>query len=156
MLSGNAATGSRVGPAGPAALLLLLVTLTLVAGDRIWQLESSFYDFLQRKHPASGSDKIVMVNIGNGSAADKKLWEPARFHALIDALNNAGATSIVPVEAPPANTRLPNFSRLAALVELEERSRKTGDSNHRTELASQLESFRRQYEDQAAMEAFVN
>lgn len=159
MLS-NPAIKRRVGPAGPAALLLVLVTLTLVAADRVTELESSFYDFLQRQQPVTASDRILLVstdpNPDINPASNPDLWEPARFGELLNALNTAGAERIVPVEAPPTNSQFPSLQRLDALIEMQERARQLDGGASDEDLVKQLASFRNQYEQQAAIESMVN
>ena len=155
MLLQNSGENSTRGLAGPGALLLILVTLMLLAGERMASLESSYYDFLQRQQPVAASDRILLVNTG-GDNGQQNLWDTGRISPVIDALNAAGASVIVPVEAPPANTQLPDIQQLAALAELEKRARQvSGSGTTDTNLADQLASFRRQYEQREQISSTV-
>jgi CHASE2 domain-containing sensor protein len=135
---------------------MILVTLILLAGERMSSLESSYYDFLQRQQPVSASDQILLVDTGPDSGGGN-LWDSGRISPVINALNAAGASVIVPVEAPPANTRMPDIEQLAALAELEERARKVSgnDTGTGTNLADQLANFRRQYDQRAQITSTV-
>lgn len=133
---------------------MILVTLILLAGERMSSLESSYYDFLQRQQPVSASDRILLVDTGPDSGGGN-LWDSGRISSVINALNAAGASVIVPVEAPPANTQMPDIEQLAALAELEERARKVSGNDTGTNLADQLADFRRQYDQQAQITATV-
>ncbi len=155
MLLQNSRANSRRGIAAPGALLLILVTLMLLAGERMASLESSYYDFLQRQQPATASDRILLVDTMDDSAGGNP-WDTGLISPLIDALNAAGAAVIVPVDAPPANSSLPDLQQLAALAELEKRARQvSGGSAAETSLADQLESFREQYERRTKVSSTV-
>ncbi len=155
MLLQNSGANSRRGIAGPSALLLILVTLILLAGERMASLESSYYDFLQRQQPVTASDRILLVDT-TGDSAGASLWDTGLISPVIDALNAAGASVIVPVDAPPANSPLPDIQQLAALAELEKRARRvSGSSATETRLADQLEAFREQYEQRARISSAV-
>jgi len=73
-------------------------------------LESVFYDFLQSQYPAVASERIILVDTTSGND-NSEFWDIGQFEPIIDALNNAGAALIVPFEALPANTQLPDIER---------------------------------------------
>ena len=157
MLFQDTAPNNRIGIAGPVSLLLILVTLMLLAGERMAWLEAWYYDFLQRQQQTSGSDRIVLVNT-NPNIAGGELWEVTQFPKVVEKLNAAGAALIVPVQSPPANSPLPDFKQIKALVELEQRARKTGKvvvADGDISLADQLAGFREQYEHRAAIVSAV-
>lgn len=142
--------------AGPGTLLVILVTLLLLAGEQMSSLEASYYDFLQRQQPATASDRILLVDTG-AAHATRNLWDPDEITPVIDALNAAGASVIVPVEAPPAKTHLPDIEQLAALAQLEQRARQSGslDDGSIPYLANQLTRLRKQYARQTEIAATV-
>jgi len=155
MLLQNSGVNPKRGLAGPGALLLILVTLMLLAGERMTSLESSYYDFLQSRQPAAASDRILLVDTSD-DADSAGLWDSGQISPVINALNAAGASVIVPVDAPPANTQLPDMQQLAALAELEKRARQvSGSTQSETNLAEQLASFRKQYEQREAISLTV-
>jgi len=156
MLLQNSGQDSRRGIAGPGTLLVILVTLMLLAGERMASLESSYYDFLQRQQPVAASDRILLVDTGADRDAGS-LWASGRISPVINALNAAGASVIVPVEAPPANTRLPDMQQLTALAELEKRARmgSVNEAGDETFLADQLAGLRAQHEQQAKIASTV-
>ena len=149
MLLQNAGTSARRGIAAPGALLLILVTLLLLASERMSSIESLYYDFLQRQQPNAASDRILLVDTASGDG-DSDLWSASKFSPVIDALNAAGAALIVPLQAPPAGAPLPNMKQLTALAELEKRARELdGESaENNISLVDQLADFRLQYEQQ--------
>ena len=154
MFSQNPAPRHRSNLAAPGALLLILVTLMVLAGDRMSVLESAFYDFLQKQHPAVASERIILVDTASGD--DNSLfWDINQFEPIIDALNSAGAALIVPLEAPPANTQLPNIEQLTALAELEKRAGKGRNDAREKLLAKQLKGFREQHQQREAIAATV-
>ena len=134
--------------------MLILVTLMVLAGDRMSALESAFYDFLQQQHTVTASERIVLVDTVNQND-DDAFWDSNRFEPIIDALNAAGAALIVPLEAPPANTQLPDIAQLTALAELEKRARKGTDGAREAALANQLAGFRKQHEQREAIATTV-
>jgi CHASE2 domain-containing sensor protein len=143
--------------AGPGALLLILVTLLLLAGERLSFIESSYYDFLQSKHPKPVSERILLIDT-SAQAPDGKLWDADFFSRVIENLNAAGAALIVPVEPPPADSRVPDLDQLAAIAELENLARQAGHSSTEevnASMADQLAGFRKQFEDQAAIASTV-
>jgi CHASE2 domain-containing sensor protein len=153
MLLQNSGTNGRRGLAGPGALLLILVTLLLLAGERMSFIESSYYDFLQNRHPKPVSERILLIDT-HSQNIDSDLWDVNFFSRIINTLNDAGVALIVPVEPPPANTRVPDLDQLAAIAELENLARQAGHNNTEdmnASLANQLASFRQQFEDQAAI-----
>ncbi len=143
----NSAPQYRGNLAAPGTLLLILVTLMLLAGERMSMLEAAFYDFLQKYHVAHASERIVLVDTASGDGASK-FWDIGQFKPVIDALNEAGAALIVPLDEPPANSRLPDIEQLTALAELEKRARKGSGGDA---LTTQLRDFRQQYEQRAAI-----
>ncbi|TDJ48289.1 MAG: CHASE2 domain-containing protein, partial [Gammaproteobacteria bacterium] len=156
MLLQNPDGPARRGIAGPGTLLLILVTLLLLASERMTSLETSYYDFLQRQQPATASDRILLVDTGAGRA-NRNLWDSDEISPLIEALNAAGAAVIVPVEAPPAKTNLPDIEQLTALAQLEQRTRRdagsAGASN--TYLADQLTRLQELYARQTRIATTV-
>ena len=144
MFSQNTATGTRSKLAAPAALLLILVTLIVLASDRMNALESVFYDFLQKQNAAQASNRIILVDISSAEEAEE-FWNIERFKPVIDRLNAAGAALIVPIDSPPANVNLPDIDQLTALAELEKRTRKTENSTKQEMLFKQLNGFREQH-----------
>ena len=154
MFSQNHAPRQHSNLAAPGALLLILVTLMVLAGDRMSALESAFYDFLQKQHPAVASERIILVDTSSGD--DNSLfWDINQFEPVIDALNTAGAALIVPIEEPPANTQLPDLEQLATLAELEKRTRKGSSDGKDQVLAKQLSNFREQHRQREAIAATV-
>ena len=136
--------------------MVILMTLLLLAGERMESFESSYYDFLQRQKPVTASERILLVNTGAGNAAN--LWESGRISPVIDALNEAGASVIVPVEAPPAVANLADLQQLNALADLESRARRsggTGDSQANDKFAAQFANLRKQYEQQERVASTV-
>ena len=157
MLLQNSGANGRRGFVGPGALLLILVTLLLLAGERLSFIESAYYDFLQSRHPKPVSDRILLIDT-HSQSADSDIWDVNFFPRLIDTLNDAGVALIVPVEPPPANTRVPDLDQLAAIAELETLARQAGHNDNEeinTSLANQLARFRKQFEDQAAIVSAV-
>jgi len=157
MLLQNSGANGRRGFVGPGALLLILVTLLLLAGERLSFIESAYYDFLQSRHPKPVSDRILLIDT-HSQSADSDIWDVNFFPHLIDTLNDAGVALIVPVEPPPANTRIPNLDQLVAIAELETLTRQAGHNDNEeinTSLANQLARFRKQFEDQAAIVSAV-
>jgi CHASE2 domain-containing sensor protein len=153
MLLQNSGANVRRGLAGPGALLLILVALLLLAGERLSFIESSYYDFLQSRHPKPVSDRILLIDT-HSQNTDSDLWDVNYFSRIINTLNDAGVALIVPVEPPPANTRVPDLDQLAAIAELENLARRVGDNNNddmNASLANQLANFRKQFENQAAI-----
>jgi len=117
-------------------------------------LESAFYDFLQKQHPAVASERIILVDTSSGD--DNSLfWDINQFEPVIDALNKAGAALIVPIEEPPANTQLPDLDQLAALAELEKQARKGSSDGKDQVLARQLSSFRAQHRQREVIAATI-
>ena len=97
MFSHDAIKASRVGVAGPVALLVLLVALVWAAGDRMTRLEFAIYDLLQRQWTATPSDRVLLVDTGSRSA-DGAMWNDPRVANVIDRLDAAGAAVIQPAE----------------------------------------------------------
>ena len=64
MLLQNSGANQRHGIAGPSTLMVILMTLLLLAGERMASLETSYYDFLQRQKPVTASERILLVNTG--------------------------------------------------------------------------------------------
>jgi len=98
--------GGSPGLAGPAALLLVLAILALLAGDRLSAIESAFYDFLQRQQTTAASDRVLIVETSE-SAGD--LWSSERFRQIqgdafetLDRLYEEGRTFDLVVLDPPA------------------------------------------------------
>ncbi len=58
----NSAPQQRGQLAAPGALLLILLTLMVLAGERMSVLESAFYDFLQKQQPVAASERIIIVD----------------------------------------------------------------------------------------------
>ena len=156
MLLQNPETSARRGIAAPGGLLLILVTLLLLAGERMSSIESLYYDFLQRQQPNTASDRILLVDTSSADD-DSELWDAIKFSPVIDALNDAGATLIVPLQSPPASAPLPDMKQLTALAELEKRARqldsKSVESN--ISLVDQLAAFRQQYDQQNQIAATI-
>jgi CHASE2 domain-containing sensor protein/tRNA A-37 threonylcarbamoyl transferase component Bud32 len=152
----NSASRGRRGIAGPATLLLILVTLLVLANERMASMESLYYDFLQRQQLSTPSQRILLIDTSDQSSSDD-IWEASQFSPLVDALKTAGASLIVPIQAPPASTALPNMQQLTALAELEKRARQVGDAGNGTNasLADQLAEFRKQYDRQAEVASIV-
>jgi CHASE2 domain-containing sensor protein/tRNA A-37 threonylcarbamoyl transferase component Bud32 len=150
MLLQNSGANPKHGIAGPSTLMVILMTLLLLAGERMTSLETSYYDFLQRQKPVTASERILLVNTGAGNSAN--LWESGRISPVIDALNAAGASVIVPVEAPPAVADLANLQQLTALADLENRAGRSadgdanGDSIASDKFAAQFADLRKQFE----------
>lgn len=143
----NSAPQYRGNLAAPGTLLLILVTLMLLAGERMSMLEAAFYDFLQRYQVTNPSERIILVDTAPRDD-EGAFWDIGQFKPVIDALNDAGAALIVPLDEPPANSRLPDIEQLTALAALEKRARKgSGDDA----LTNQLRDFRQQYEQRAAI-----
>jgi CHASE2 domain-containing sensor protein len=154
MFSQNTAPRQRSNLAAPGALLLILVTLMVLAGDRMSAIESTFYDFLQKQHTAIASERIILVDTSSGD--DNSLfWDMNRFEPVIEALNSAGAALIVPLEEPPANAQLPDLDQLATLAELEKRTRISSGDGKQQLLTNQLNSFREQHRQREAIAAAV-
>jgi CHASE2 domain-containing sensor protein len=157
MLLQNSGANGRRGMAGPGALLLILVTLLLLAGERLSFIESSYYDFLQSQHPKPVSGRILLIDT-NSQSSGTDLWDAKFFSGVIEKLNSAGAALIVPVEPPPAGTRVPDLDQLTAIAELENLARKSGPNDTEEinrSLANQLAGFRKQFEDQATLASTV-
>ena len=139
--------------------MVILMTLLLLAGERMASLESSYYDFLQRQKPVTASERILLVNTGAGNKAN--LWVSGRISPVIDALNAAGAAVIVPVEAPPAVAELADLQRLTALADLENRARRSAetgagkDSLVAEKFAAQFADLREQFEQQERVASTV-
>ncbi|MDP7419926.1 MAG: serine/threonine-protein kinase, partial [Gammaproteobacteria bacterium] len=140
--------------AASGALLLILMTLMALAGDRMSALESAFYDFLQQQQPAVASNRIILVDTATGNGAGT-FWDAGEFGPVIDALNTAGAALIVPLKAPPANTQLPDIKQLTALAELEKRARKSSDGIKDAALSKQLAGLQQQHEQHQAIATTV-
>jgi serine/threonine-protein kinase len=156
MLLQNSETTGRRGIAAPGGLLLILVTLLLLAGERMSSIESLYYDFLQRQQPNNASDRILLVDTGS-TETGSDLWDATQFSPVISALNAAGAALIVPLQAPPASAALPDMKQLTALAELEQRARQLDSTNveGNISLLDQLVDFRLQYEQQNQIAATV-
>ena len=156
MLLQNSKTSTRRGIAAPGGLLLILVTLLLLAGERMSSIESLYYDFLQRQQPNSASDRILLVDTGSAETGSD-LWDATQFSPVISALNAAGAALIVPLQAPPASAALPDMKQLTALAELEKRARQLDSKpvEGNISLVDQLADFRLQYEQQNQIAATV-
>ena len=150
----NSASRHRGTLAASGTLLLILVTLIVLAGDRMTVLESAFYDFLQKQTPAVASERIILVDTAAGDD-HSPLWGDNRFDQVIDALNAAGAALIVPLQAPPANTHLRDIEQLTTLAELERRANKDRSDARDEVLAKQLAGFRQQYEQHASIATTV-
>jgi len=156
MLLQNSETSARRGIAAPGGLLLILVTLLLLAGDRMSSIESLYYDFLQRQQPNNASDRILLVDTGSAETGTD-LWDATEFSPVITALNAAGASLIVPLQSPPASAPLPNMKQLTALAELEKRARQLNSESDddNISLVDQLADFRLQYDQQNQIAATV-
>gem|GEM_PF-554080 len=150
MILQNSTPRQRGNLAAPGVLLLILVTLMVVASDRMSALEASFYDFLQKQEPATASKRIILVDTSTGENGSE-FWDIKQFKPIVDALNAAGAALIVPLETLPANTRLPDIGQLTALAELEKRVRKDSDGTKEEILEKQLAEFKKQYDQRAAI-----
>lgn len=152
----NSGTSVRRGLAAPGGLLLILVTLLLLAGERMSSIESLYYDFLQRQQPNSASDRILLVDTGSGETGGD-LWDATKFSPVVNAINAAGAALIVPLQAPPSSAALPDMQQLTALAELEKRARQLGSKpvEGNISLLDQLADFRLQYEQQNQIAATV-
>ena len=144
MLLQNSGANPKHGIAGPSTLMVILMTLLLLAGERMTSLESTYYDFLQRQKPVTASERILLVNTGTGNTSN--LWESGRISPVIDALNAAGASVIVPVEAPPAGADLANLQQLTALADLESRARQSAGNGANADPAV-AEKFAAQFAD---------
>jgi CHASE2 domain-containing sensor protein/tRNA A-37 threonylcarbamoyl transferase component Bud32 len=154
MFSHAAMNPSRIGLAGPVALLLLLVLLVWAAGDRMLRLEFSIYDFLQQQWSAEPSDRVLLVDTGTADTG-AGLWTDTRLPDVIDRLRAAGAAVIVPIEPPPPGSDLPDMRQLTALLELEQRANQTGRDVQT--LSDQLAGIRKQFQVRGAIEsAFAN
>src|SRR5210317_1030675 len=125
MFSHDAIKASRVGVAGPVALLVLLVALVWAAGDRMTRLEFAIYDLLQRQWTATPSDRVLLVDTGSRSA-DGAMWNDPRVANVIDRLDAAGAAVIVPIQPPSPDSAIPDIRQLTALLKLEERANPDG------------------------------
>jgi CHASE2 domain-containing sensor protein len=156
MLLQNSGAHSRRGMAGPGTLLLILVTLLLLSGERMSTLESLYYDFLQRQQQTQASDRILLIDTGAESAS-QTFWESPSMSPVIKALKAAGAAVIVPVEAPPAKANMPDIEQMAALAELEQRTRggDTGTDRSNTFLADQLAGMRSKVARQSEIESTI-
>ncbi len=150
----NSAPRSRGNLAAPGALLLILMTLLMLAEDRMAALEATFYDFLQQQQPTIASQRIILVDTASENNASG-FWDVGRFEPVVDALNAAGAALIVPLQAPPANTRLPDLDQLTELAALEKHERRGRDSDKDVAIAKQLAGFRQQLAQREAIAATV-
>ena len=156
MLIQNAGTSARRGIAAAGGLLLILMTLLLLASERMSSIESLYYDFLQGRQPNDASDRILLVDTASGEGGSD-LWDATRFSPVIDALNAAGAALIVPLQAPPVGTPVPNMDQLTALADLEKRARQldTASVDKNVSLIERLADFRLRYEHQNQIAATV-
>lgn len=150
MSSRNTAKTTRIGVAGPLALLLLMVALVWAAGDRMLRLEFAIYDLFQQQWSATPSDRVVIIDAGAG-AGSEGLWSNPRLPDAIHGLQAAGASVIVPTQAPPANATMPDMQQLTALLELEQRASQRGRDVDT--LSSQLAGFREQFEARSEIQA---
>lgn len=149
LLQNSGIHGRRTG-VGPGAILFILVTILLLAGERLSFIESSYYDFLQSQQQKPVDERILLLDTGS-QVPGNEIWDSTVFSPVVDALNDAGAALIVPVQAPPPNSRMPDFDQLAALAELESRILQNSDNNTAESnglLTGQLAGFRKQYEEQ--------
>ena len=150
MFSHAAINPSRIGLAGPLALLFLLVALVWGAGDRMLRLEFAIYDLLQRQWSATPSDRVLLVDTGPRTAG-AALWTDPRLPGVIERLNAAGAAVIVPTQAPAPDNTMPDMRQLTALLELEQQANQSG--RDMASLSDRLAGFRAQFEARRAIEA---
>jgi serine/threonine-protein kinase len=127
-----------------------MVALIWAAGDRMLRMEFAIYDFFQQQSSAAPSDRLLIVDTGAGSGQDN-LWNDARLPAVIKTLEAAGAQVIVPSQAPPANSAMPNMKQLTALLQLEQQASEAGSNVDA--LSSQLDGFKAQFEARGAIQA---
>jgi serine/threonine-protein kinase len=142
----NAIPGSYLRP-GPAIVLFMLAVLLAAAGPR--RMEDHLYDWLQSTQARLGSRQLVVADTSGLERAWGSFWHAPDLAPLIRTLATGGATIIVPAQPPPDDSTLPDAGRLAALAELETRTRRN-DGDDSEEMS--LRSFARQLatiEDQA-------
>lgn len=132
----NATLGGYLRP-GPAVVLFMLAVLLAVAGPGPRRLEEQLYDWLQSTQAHLGSRQLVVADTSELERAWGSFWHAPDLAALIRTLDAGGATIIVPTQAPPDDSTLPDAGRLAALAELEKRTRrKNGDDREERSLRS--------------------
>ncbi len=114
---------------GPAGFAILLAGLLLSLAPVSLRMEAVYYDFLQGLQRRTSSPQIVLVDTGELNQGSGTVWEASAFPALLNALKAARARLVIPVEPPPLRMALPDSAQLAALAELERRSREqNGDA----------------------------
>lgn len=124
MASGhNSGAGARVG-AAPAMLLALLATATWMVAEPLAGLESRVLDTLQRLQAGPGSGRVVLVSLDEPGP---DWWNSPESAALAAAIARLKPLVVVPAGPTPAASQLPDLARLATLVELEQRRRRSGD-----------------------------
>lgn len=134
---------------GPSALVIALGGLLLSLAPVSQRLEGAFFDAVQRFQHRDARPDIVLVDTralrgGAGSA-----WEAESFPALLDALGRGGARLVIPAEAPPPTSGLPDARQLATLAEMEGRSRTSGNQDRAAALAAQWAEITRRSDLQA-------
>jgi serine/threonine-protein kinase len=112
---------------GPAAFAILLAGVIVSLAPVSRPLETAYYDLLQGLQRRTGSSQIVLIDTGEMARGVGTVWDADTFPALLNALAKAGARLVIPVEPPPSAMTLPDSAQLAALAELEQRSRRETD-----------------------------
>ncbi|MCC5794429.1 MAG: protein kinase [Chromatiales bacterium] len=144
----NAAERTRAGTGSGAGLLVLLATLA-VAGwwlaEPLGRVESRFYDALQKLQAGPGSASVALLEL------ESDWWTHPRIGELAAELARLEPSVVLPASPVPAATQLPDLERLAALVELEQRSRTPGSPMAQDAVAAQLDRIHAtlQAQDQA-------
>jgi serine/threonine-protein kinase len=140
----NVTLGGYLRP-GPAAVLFMLAVLLAISGPGPRRLEDRLYDWLQSTQTSRGSRQLILVDTTGLDRPPGGIWHAPAFATLIRALDSADVSIILPTQAPPEDSGLPDASRLADLADLEKRTRRAENlTTSNAAVDTSLDSFARQ------------
>lgn len=131
---------------GPAALIVLLSGALLSLAPISQRIEGGFYDLVQHVQERDASREILVVDTTSLRNVDGSIWESERLPALLETLRQAGARLVLMADPPPVKAGLPDYTQLAALAEIEQRSQQDVGKPGGSAFASQLAEMRHRVE----------